>query len=764
MDIDIDNFEYQLLTYLGDPRVFLYKANNASVALTVLLNSRLIDQNTVVVFDLDDTIFTTNANDEIDREDVFLPEIQNSFVQIYRKLKSITSHTCILTGRSENKRAITERSLKKLGLEFSSNNIHFVKGIKDVNLADIIRRSGHNINKVIYLDDVMLYNGIHGTIERNLRMFPYIKFIGVKVGDKNEMIFEDISSQFNPTNTAGLFLNGVKIECIYKQETVAASVPQPTPMAAQFNQPTPMATQFHQGALLPLATHFSQSEQFQMAPQVPQQFYQSEPFLMAPQFSQSTPFPMAPQFSQSTPFPMVPQFHMAAAVRNSPIIRPADNAYGTLTNVGNSCYLNTSLQLLYRIHTLRVMLQNINLNTPEILEAANRNRDIYNAGMILQILQFIFNKFSGGERNINLVTEGVYKLLVETSGLTCGAQEDMSEFMLNILRIISNFYSNPLVKSFIDSITYNHIEIKKCENGNELIRNPIDIYHDEQVRIHQLPKTLDLPIDERATNIQELIAIYQEPERLIPPNDMLDGCVITNGRRDYNRKAISTQNIIRELPSSEYCLISLKRRLPTDATFTEYYKNTHRIEVNPNIIIDNGRYQIIGCGLHTGNANGGHYIFIDYNDNGLPAVTFNDSMLDQVSPYEAETINNEAYMFLYKKIAYANPTEREAAATFPAEFPAAAFPGASGFSQTYKLEKIREKIEQIKLKIRELRIYPYSQSIKIGLNGFVQMAIQLYIELSDYEKTQIGPFIPIEAIEYLDIKIPDNLISYEPMD
>jgi hypothetical protein len=47
----------------------------------------------------------------------------------------------------------------------------------------------------------------------------------------------------------------------------------------------------------------------------------------------------------------------------------------------------------------------------------------------------------------------------------------------------------------------------------------------------------------------------------------------------------------------------------------------------------------------------------------------------------------------------------------------------------------------------------------IVLNGFVDRAIQLYAQLSEQEKKHIGPFIPREAIQYLKIKIPDNLVS-----
>ncbi len=439
---------------------------------------------------------------------------------------------------------------------------------------------------------------------------------------------------------------------------------------------------------------------------------------------------------------------------NSPIIRP--NNYGTLTNINStSCYLNTSLQMLYRIHTLRFMLDNINLDNQRLIELARVNEDLARGRTILRILKHIFTKFSRGDRKINLVDEGVYRQLVELSGLTCSAQQDMTEFIVNILGIILTFYGNQHVRNFIDSITFNQIDHTICENGKNVIRDPMVLFTNRD-RIGQLPKTLDLPINDRARNIQQLITINQEARGIDPPDNMLDSCIITEGRIDYNRRAISKQTIINELPSSEYFLISLKRRLPADRFGTSFYKKRNVINVNPYLIIGNGKYQIIGCGLHMGSANGGHYVYIAYNDECIPAVTFNDSRYYPIREEELAQINTDGYVYLYKKIALATPAEIAQSLLVPSA-PAGA--PAEGVAYSSNLQEIRRKIEQIKGKLRELRMNPRSSTNIIGLNGFIQNAIQIYTKLSETEKRNIGAFIPIEAIQYLNIRIPDNLIA-----
>ena len=61
-------------------------------------------------------------------------------------------------------------------------------------------------------------------------------------------------------------------------------------------------------------------------------------------------------------------------------------------------------------------------------------------------------------------------------------------------------------------------------------------------------------------------------------------------------------------------------------------------------------------------------------------------------------------------------------------------------------------------KIRELRTNPRSEINIMGLNGFIQKAIQIHARLSEPEKRNIGAFIPMEAIQYLNFRIPENLI------
>ncbi len=227
---DIDNFREQLNRHYRNNEKVLYKANNVSIALRILLDNNYINDTTLVVFDLDGTIFQSNA-DSTTRLDRLLPEIENSFIQIYEQLLSVTTNTGIITGRSREKRRITEQSLSNIGLRFDSNKIRFTSGFKDSELNSLLSDIPR-ITQVIYFDDIMLHNGVCGTILSNVRRHPRIKFIGIKVGDESEFIF-DIDEQFNDTNSAELVINGDKIESSLKIHLPAIVPPAIAPPAIE---------------------------------------------------------------------------------------------------------------------------------------------------------------------------------------------------------------------------------------------------------------------------------------------------------------------------------------------------------------------------------------------------------------------------------------------------------------------------------------------------------------------------------------------------
>lgn len=232
----MDSFNEQLIGNYDNNNKILYKANNVSSALDVLLRQGRINRTTLIMFDLDGTLFETNA-DDINREDRLLPEIRDSFIPIYRQLRNITRYTGIITGRSETKRPITLHSLRHIGLEFETDMVYFTNRSKSIILEQVLNRLSE-ITNIIYFDDYMLHNGVCGTILPLIRM-PNRKFIGVKVGNASEIIF-DVEEQFNENNTANLVINGDKIESRIVtpiRNVVPQMIPRPIPATSHSIEP-----------------------------------------------------------------------------------------------------------------------------------------------------------------------------------------------------------------------------------------------------------------------------------------------------------------------------------------------------------------------------------------------------------------------------------------------------------------------------------------------------------------------------------------------
>ncbi len=362
----------------------------------------------------------------------------------------------------------------------------------------------------------------------------------------------------------------------------------------------------------------------------------------------------------TTPHAQITRIH-GADERPQNIILPRN--YGTLENVGNSCYLNTTLQLLYRIHSLRHALENINIDTlqrnPRISQAVFEN-----SKTLIIILKRIFEEFTRGNRSIDLNTlvigniRNAYTTLVKITKLTCGAQEDMTEFLVPLISQFEPLYNNEDIRNFIISITHNQIITTYCQNRKILITNKYEVNDspDPERKILDLDRVLQLQLLGSSSNLQELINNYQQRENIRLGDVVFDGCIIRNDAGeiiDNNRNATQQERRITNLPNaSDYYIISLKRfGVNRDATgrAISRYKIFDPIQVNPILRIHNRNYQIMGCGLHMGNVNGGHYVYIDYH-NGEPVHTYNDSRDYPITPYESKEIITGGYVFLYKNI------------------------------------------------------------------------------------------------------------------
>lgn len=97
----------------------------------------------------------------------------------------------------------------------------------------------------------------------------------------------------------------------------------------------------------------------------------------------------------------------------------APRIYGTLANCGNSCYMNSSLQLL---NSLSVFHSGLN--------------DVFVGFELIEILNNIFMRLENKDRIVDLSTSGEYDSLIRISRFETGRQSDPAEFMNNLFELI----------------------------------------------------------------------------------------------------------------------------------------------------------------------------------------------------------------------------------------------------------------------------------------------------------------------------------------
>ncbi len=464
---------------------------------------------------------------------------------------------------------------------------------------------------------------------------------------------------------------------------------------------------------------------------------------------------------------------------------PTELLYGTLRNCGNSCYINAALQFLYQIDEIRHFY--IYTDLSQLGSIILISRDNHNDYMKLIIVQILFILLAHGTININMENISginIYDRFLELFFLERNAQDSAGSVFLRLcspINSIINLFTfeeiiqNPILSSMFNllkTISFNDISIHKCINSEQyIVNNEVNLIYYVNYDKPELgtrepvwknyANSLDLPLNGRS--IQECINRYQS---WVPQEEQrLDSC----GTKYYN----NVYHKLDHFRETSYYIISLTRR----------YVQNENIRIDQDITISNEIFRLRGCIMKTGGVGGGHYYYINFDENNRQLI-LNDSRMSPPDINMAPTdMSKLGVTFLYKKIRqhpsilpflryqelsqynHSRGIEIEFPRITPAAASAAASSAAASAAAEPIIQKLRTKIQQINDKLKEVQLNPKSDGNRVGLNGFIRLAIDLYNKLREDEKTQIGPFIPNEALKYMerDIVIEKSLIiSQEP--
>jgi hypothetical protein len=368
--------------------------------------------------------------------------------------------------------------------------------------------------------------------------------------------------------------------------------------------------------------------------------------------------------------PVVPQ--------TGPVGIPAPDTCG-IGNQGNTCYMNSVIQLLYSIDDFK----------NKILASRSRNPYIQAMRMIF-FMMVNSNVDATGQRvmspsitDLTMVLSDQPDKPFNVRGLLStvtinydddrvGHQMDASEFINNLLGKLDNTirrdsvvrdqirareYSaenvaSPNILEKIGNITKSEYN---CLHGG---RSPDNVDTFEYIAALKKEDTLDWT---KEVSVQMLLDTNENNE--YDPDNWFNGCNPppgNGGTRGPFRKRT------RYLPTSKYFICQITPYIYSDARLVpegshlgdiikdKAENRTRPVTLNPVITVNGVNYGLSGYVLHLGRSlRAGHYIYVKCGDDNKPSLVFNDSVVTPAagSVYGSmDTQKRNAYVVLYKRI------------------------------------------------------------------------------------------------------------------
>lgn len=332
-------------------------------------------------------------------------------------------------------------------------------------------------------------------------------------------------------------------------------------------------------------------------------------------------------------------------------VEPNPLFYTAITNVGNTCYINATLQLLWSIPEIRKDIINLHQANLYTQYATYDYRS-----QIIIILAAMFNTFYSkssednifyGKNNTNNIIQQLEMLnltsIENNNYIENTTQQDAQEYLSKLLVFLCNS-ENPTQNncSFID--LQKHLDIRvtvetKCNFPGNIPRQQRDPYLDWSIPLN-ISKDINIDID-----IKTLLAI-----ELTTDNDSLTDCLPNNTTSEnLSTKYVGPGTISTTYKPKNNLLIQLLR-FTHDPNFIIRAGNKISTNITPNNIInlDNKQFKLQGCIIHLGGTNGGHYVYLVFDKDGNPSKLIDDKQIISKDTQYNEHLAN-GYIYYYRK-------------------------------------------------------------------------------------------------------------------
>jgi ubiquitin C-terminal hydrolase len=295
-----------------------------------------------------------------------------------------------------------------------------------------------------------------------------------------------------------------------------------------------------------------------------------------------------------------------------------NNLMNGLNNLGNTCFFNSTLQLLFHCTVLNKLLISNNFNGKIINEYKN----------------FINDYVS---KNNSVITPiSIVRSISHNLGRNKSSQEDAEQYL--------NYIIDCLIEELNIFIKENDMTNCKISNKNITLESLINNLFTIKTR-----KTIICPYcDHKSITNEKDNKLYIS----IKDNMLLDDLIFhnMNEKLDNDNKykcencnqygcAMINKEII-DYP--KYLILTLKRYTNTNNKINLPIKMNYKLDIN------GLNYELRGFIYHSGITNGGHYVY--YGKRNDVWYLFNDSQLNMINQSELDNIIKYGYVYLYSKI------------------------------------------------------------------------------------------------------------------
>lgn len=265
-----------------------------------------------------------------------------------------------------------------------------------------------------------------------------------------------------------------------------------------------------------------------------------------------------------------------------------------IRNLGNTCYLGASMQILLHSRHLRAVMMKAHMFPAELPESASES-DALNAEGLTRVGN-IFNEQWGADSSEAMNVEAVRQFLAVSRGygFEIGQMEDAHEATKELINIMATALRNGSPESSVDRLFYIHTHAARTCNACGAVRSVPNKEYDLLMSIPEIA-------GRDSYTLAEIFASHFSPERVREVACEGGRCGPTD-RSDADMQTSITG-------SPQLLLVGLKRsradgsRINANITFTE--------ELDLSTVAGNGtgRYRLIGIVHHLGSGSMfGHYV------------------------------------------------------------------------------------------------------------------------------------------------------------